>query len=88
MIKSPDTWRPVGYGSARGRDTNPEIMLGRHSAEVDTQTRALPTLRAATARDTSTGVYYAPEKMFNLKGYPVPVEFPKPALDTEAARRL
>jgi hypothetical protein len=49
---------------------------------------ALPTLRAATAKDTSTGAYYAPEKMFHLKGDPVPVAIPKPALDNEASRHL
>ncbi len=49
---------------------------------------ALPTLRAATSPDASSGTYYAPERMFNLKGDPVPVKLPKPALDEAAARKL
>jgi NAD(P)-dependent dehydrogenase (short-subunit alcohol dehydrogenase family) len=49
---------------------------------------ALPTLRAATSPDTSSGTYYAPERMFNLKGDPIPVKLPKPALDEAAARKL
>jgi NAD(P)-dependent dehydrogenase (short-subunit alcohol dehydrogenase family) len=49
---------------------------------------ALPTLLAATARDTGSGAYYAPRNLFQLKGDPVPVPLPKPALDQEAAQRL
>jgi len=49
---------------------------------------ALPTLRAATAPDTSTGAYYAPDRMFSLKGDPVPVKLPKPALDEVSAQKL
>jgi NAD(P)-dependent dehydrogenase (short-subunit alcohol dehydrogenase family) len=49
---------------------------------------ALPTLRAATSPEPSSGTYYAPERMFNLKGDPIPVRLPKPALDEAAARKL
>jgi hypothetical protein len=49
---------------------------------------ALPTLRAATARDAASGSYFAPERMFHLRGDPVPVPLPKPALDETAARLL
>ena len=49
---------------------------------------ALPTLRAATSPDAASGTYFAPERLFNLKGDPVPVKLPKPALDQAAARRL
>jgi NAD(P)-dependent dehydrogenase (short-subunit alcohol dehydrogenase family) len=49
---------------------------------------ALPTLRAATSPDASSGTYYAPDRMFQLKGYPVPIKLPKPALDETASRKL
>jgi NAD(P)-dependent dehydrogenase (short-subunit alcohol dehydrogenase family) len=49
---------------------------------------ALPTLRAATAMDAAPGSYYAPDRMFALKGDPVLVPLPKPAQDEAAARRL
>ena len=49
---------------------------------------ALPTLRAATAGDADSGSYFAPERMFQLKGAPVPVAIPKPAQDVAAARQL
>jgi NAD(P)-dependent dehydrogenase (short-subunit alcohol dehydrogenase family) len=74
--------------SGPGRELNALEKFITPFMSHDAAHGALPTLRAATEIDTSTGVYYAPEKMFNLKGYPVPVEIPKPALDNEAARRL
>src|SRR5882762_7128398 len=37
---------------------------------------AMPTLRAATAIDAISGSYFAPERMFQLKGVPVPVPIP------------
>jgi NAD(P)-dependent dehydrogenase (short-subunit alcohol dehydrogenase family) len=49
---------------------------------------ALPTLRAATAIDAVSGSYYAPDRMFGLKGDPVLIPIPKPARDEAAARRL
>jgi NAD(P)-dependent dehydrogenase (short-subunit alcohol dehydrogenase family) len=49
---------------------------------------ALPTLRAAVAQDAVSGNYYAPDRMFQLKGDPVLVPIPKPAQDQATARRL
>jgi hypothetical protein len=49
---------------------------------------ALPTLRAATAKDTASGSYYAPENLFNLKGDPVRIKLPKPAQNAAAAKKL
>jgi NAD(P)-dependent dehydrogenase (short-subunit alcohol dehydrogenase family) len=74
--------------SGPGRELNAVEKFITPFMSHDAAHGALPTLRAATAGDTSTGAYYAPEKMFHLKGYPVSVPIPKPALDKEAARRL
>jgi hypothetical protein len=49
---------------------------------------ALPTLRAATAADNVTGLYFAPSGRFQLKGDPVLVKLPKPAQEVDVARRL
>jgi NAD(P)-dependent dehydrogenase (short-subunit alcohol dehydrogenase family) len=49
---------------------------------------ALPTLRAATAMDAAQGSYYAPDRMFELKGDPVLVPVPRLARDEAVARRL
>jgi NAD(P)-dependent dehydrogenase (short-subunit alcohol dehydrogenase family) len=49
---------------------------------------AMPTLRAATAKDALSGSYFAPEHMFQLKDDPVPAPIPKPAQDVAAARQL
>jgi NAD(P)-dependent dehydrogenase (short-subunit alcohol dehydrogenase family) len=49
---------------------------------------ALPTLRAATALDATPGSYYAPDRMFGLKGHPVLIQIPKPARSEAVARRL
>jgi len=49
---------------------------------------AMPTLRAATATDVVSGSYFAPDRMFQLKGDPVPVSIPKPAQNEAAARQL
>jgi hypothetical protein len=49
---------------------------------------ALPTLRAATTMDAAQGSYYAPDRMFGLKGDPILVPVPKPARDEAVARRL
>jgi hypothetical protein len=46
---------------------------------------AMPALRAATARDAVSGSYFAPERMFQLKGDPVPVRIPKVAQNEAAA---
>jgi NAD(P)-dependent dehydrogenase (short-subunit alcohol dehydrogenase family) len=49
---------------------------------------ALPTLRAAVEKDAPQGSYYAPSRMFHLKGDPVRISIPSPAQDIEAAKRL
>jgi len=49
---------------------------------------AMPTLRAATAIDAISGSYFAPDRMFQMKGDPVPVPIPKPAQNEAAARQL
>jgi hypothetical protein len=49
---------------------------------------ALPTLRAATELNAPQGGYYAPDRMFGLKGDPIRIMLPKPALDEKAARHL
>ena len=54
----------------------------------DAAAGALPTLRAATAPDASSGAYYAPSRLFGLKGDPVLVPLPKPARDEQQAARL
>lgn len=57
-------------------------------ASQDAAHGALPTLRAATATDAHPRDYYAPSRFFQLKGDPILVPVPKPALDETAARRL
>jgi NAD(P)-dependent dehydrogenase (short-subunit alcohol dehydrogenase family) len=49
---------------------------------------ALPTLRAATSEDTTSRTYYAPDRLFHLKGDPVQIEVPKPAQDVLVAQNL
>jgi NAD(P)-dependent dehydrogenase (short-subunit alcohol dehydrogenase family) len=53
----------------------------------DAAAGALPTLRAATDAKNS-GKYYAPNRMFGLKGQPVAVPIPEVARDEEQAARL
>ncbi len=74
--------------SGPGRELNAieEFLTGFMSQ--DAAHGALPTLRAATAADTSSGSYYAPASMFHLQGDPVPVEIPKPAQDENMASQL
>lgn len=74
--------------SGPGRELNAIESFLTPFMSHDAAHGALPTLRAATAVDTTSGSYYAPDKMFHLKGDPVPVGMPKPALDEEAATRL
>ncbi len=57
-------------------------------ASQDAAHGALPSLRAATSLDAAPGSYYAPDRMFQLKGDPVLIPIPKPAQDEAAARRL
>ena len=64
-------------------DTMMESFLSHDAAHG-----ALPTLRAATSPEAPSGTYYAPDRLFNLKGDPIPIKLPKPALDEAAARKL
>jgi NAD(P)-dependent dehydrogenase (short-subunit alcohol dehydrogenase family) len=57
-------------------------------ASQDAAHGALPTLRAATALDAAQGSYYGPDRLFHMKGDPVLIQAPKPALDHAAARQL
>jgi NAD(P)-dependent dehydrogenase (short-subunit alcohol dehydrogenase family) len=69
----------------------PENLIAKIAASFmshDAAGGSLPTLRAATAMDAVSGSYYAPDRMFGLKGDPVVVPVPKPAHDEAAARRL
>ena len=74
--------------SGPGRELNAIERFLTPFMSHDAAHGALPTLRAATAADTTSGSYYAPDKMFNLKGDPVPVGIPKPALNEQAATQL
>ncbi len=73
-------------GSER-QQSLPERMMQRLMSH-DAAQGALPTLRAATAMDAAQGSYYGPDCLFQLKGDPVLVPVPKPALDRVAARQL
>jgi NAD(P)-dependent dehydrogenase (short-subunit alcohol dehydrogenase family) len=74
--------------SGPGRAENRVQKLFAKIASQDAAHGALPTLRAATALDTASGNYYAPDRMFQLKGDPILVPVPKPAQDQKAARQL
>ena len=82
--------------SGPGRPQNIALRALRARAEKlaewigsqDAAHGALPTLRAATAPDATQASYYAPARFFNLKGDPVPIPLPAPALDEAAARCL
>jgi NAD(P)-dependent dehydrogenase (short-subunit alcohol dehydrogenase family) len=71
-----------------GRELNAVESFLAPLMSQDAAHGALPTLRAATATDTFTGAYYGPENFFHLKGDPVELPLPKPALDVNAAKRL
>jgi NAD(P)-dependent dehydrogenase (short-subunit alcohol dehydrogenase family) len=74
--------------SGPGRELNALESFLTPFMSHDAAHGALPTLRAATAKDALTGSYFAPEKRFHLVGDPVAVELPKPARDEAAAGRL
>jgi len=83
-----------GYARTNLQTRGPgrEKHLGEKIMEVflshDAAHGAMPTLRAATAKDALSGSYFAPEHIFQLKGDPVPVPIPQPAQDVAAARQL
>ena len=74
--------------SGPGRELNMVERVFTTFTSHDAAHGALPTLRAATSPEATSGSYYAPDRMFNLKGDPILVKLPKPALDEAAARRL
>ncbi|WP_158824032.1 oxidoreductase [Granulicella sp. S156] len=57
-------------------------------ASQDAAHGALPTLFAAVAPEATPGGYYGPDRVFELKGHPVPVPIPKTAQDVSVAKRL
>jgi len=83
-----------GYARTNLQTSGPgrEKHLGEKIMEAfmshDAAHGAMPTLRAATAKDAPSGSYFAPEHMFQLKGDPAPAPIPKPAQDVAAARQL
>lgn len=74
--------------SGPGRELNLVERTFTTFTSHDAAHGALPTLRAATSPEASSGTYYAPDRMFNLKGDPVLVKLPKPALDEASAQKL
>ncbi len=74
--------------SGPGRELNLVERAFTTFTSHDAAHGALPTLLAATSPEATSGTYYAPDRMFNLKGDPILVKLPKPALDEAAARRL
>ncbi|WP_124094311.1 SDR family oxidoreductase [Burkholderia gladioli] len=49
---------------------------------------ALPTLYAATSPASQGGVYYGPDKISEIRGFPTEAKIPRQALDMETAARL
>jgi NAD(P)-dependent dehydrogenase (short-subunit alcohol dehydrogenase family) len=74
--------------SGPGKPMNPLQNLVALIMSQDAAHGALPTLRAATDPDAAPGSYYAPDRMFQMKGNPVKIAIPKPARDEMAARQL
>ena len=74
--------------SGPGRQKHLGVKIMEAFMSHDAAHGAMPTLRAATAKDAPSGRYFAPEHMFQLKGDPVPAPIPKPAQDVAAARQL
>ena len=74
--------------SGPGRQKHLGVKIMEAFMSHDAAHGAMPTLRAAAARDAPSVSYFAPEHMFQLKGDPVPVPIPKPAQDVAAARQL
>ena len=74
--------------TGRGREMNLFERSVASFMSQDAAAGALPTLRAATAADAGPESYYAPERLFHLKGDPILIPLPKPALDDATAKRL
>ncbi len=83
-----------GYARTNLQTSGPGRQLNRVEKIVevllshDAVHGALPTLRAATTEDAVSGSYFAPDRMFQLKGDPVPVPIPKAAQNEAAAWQL
>jgi NAD(P)-dependent dehydrogenase (short-subunit alcohol dehydrogenase family) len=77
-------------GPGDSRDLGMRILSAvlKPIASQDAAHGALPTLFAATAPEATPGGYYGPDRMFELKGHPVPVPIAKAAKDAAVARRL
>src|ERR1700731_3277627 len=63
--------------SGPGRQKHLGVKIMEAFMSHDAAHGAMPTLRAVTARDAPSGSYFAPERMFQLKGDTVPVPIPK-----------
>ncbi len=74
--------------SGPGREQNALEKFLAKLMSHDAGQGALPTLRAAVTADAKSGDYYAPSKLMQLKGPPVKIALPKPALAEPAAKRL
>ncbi|HTB97192.1 MAG TPA: oxidoreductase [Terracidiphilus sp.] len=64
------------------------MVLLKPIASQDAAHGALPTLFAAAAPGVVPGGYYGPDRMMELKGYPVPVAVAKAARDAAMGERL
>jgi NAD(P)-dependent dehydrogenase (short-subunit alcohol dehydrogenase family) len=74
--------------SGPGRELNAIERFLTPFMSHDAAHGAMPTLRAATEKSATQRSYYAPERMFQLKGDPILIPLPKPARDETAARQL
>ena len=73
-------------GPERGQSAIEKLM--ERFMSHDAAAGALPTLRAVVSADAGSGSYFAPKRLFQLIGPPVPVRIPRPALNAVAARQL
>jgi hypothetical protein len=64
------------------------MRLLKPIASQDAARGALPTLFAATAPEAEPGGYYGPDRMMELKGYPIAVPIARAAKDAATAERL
>jgi NAD(P)-dependent dehydrogenase (short-subunit alcohol dehydrogenase family) len=74
--------------SGPGRPLNLTEKVFEKLLSQDAFHGALATLRAATDLDATSGSYYGPDGVFQMRGNPVPIPIPKPGQNEDAARRL
>ncbi|MGH2626829.1 MAG: hypothetical protein ACRDHY_09290 [Anaerolineales bacterium] len=74
--------------SGPGKPQNFMQRLAERVGSQDAAQGVLPTLRAATQPNAAQASYYAPARLFHLKGDPVLIPMPEPARDEATARRL